>query len=94
MGQQSINEAKSYLKAFFIQSINTDKTILSVKDTALEPIITLNHISFLYDSLKRNMMEDKKSLGLSESEITNIIKNVANEIMDLYLSNSEQFYIE
>lgn len=92
--EQKYSEAKRVLKAYFIESVKNDETLKGLKNTELEAVVTFNLISNLYNSALKNFLEQRYVMGLTESESRAIVKSVANDVMDIFISNSKQFHIK
>ena len=84
---------KKTLKSYYIHSIENEPLIKSVKGTELEPQITFNLIANIYKALLKNSITEANKLGLTVSEIDKIVKQVHNEILDIYIGNAKDFHV-
>jgi hypothetical protein len=91
--QQRYFEAKRTLKKYFVDSVNNEEELKKYQGTPIESVLTLNLIANLHKSSLKNFLECRTPLGLTESEVIEIVKTVTNETMDIFISNSKQFHV-
>jgi hypothetical protein len=84
---------KKTLKSYYIHSIENEPLIKSMKGSELEPQITFNLIANIYKALLKNITTEANKLGLTVSEVEKTVKQVHNEILDIYIGNAKDFHV-